>query len=332
MHAPALCRRARVFASSCALALLSCSALSQPSTIDRVVIFGTSLSDSGNGFIWLSQPDNAGCGTSLNVPPYDALDDLMIPDGPYAKGGHHVSNGATWAEGMARQLALAGNARPAFANDGVKASNYAVFGARAFADYPCRFNLPAQVNLYLADFPQTSAHTLVAMEFGSNDVRDAFIAAVFGGDPATYLQRALDSVAVNVTMLHAKGARHFLLPNVPDIGKTPALNKLGPQATGLGNFLSVQYNNNLLLLTQQLTQALPGSDIRILDIYTKLNQIVASPGTYGFANASDGCVTPNVPPFHCTQPDSYVFWDGIHPTKATHAIFAKDAVAAISAP
>jgi len=55
--------------------------------------------------------------------------------------------------GRGALLALAGNARPAFQNPGSNASNYAVGGARAVADYPCRFNLPAQVSAYLADFP-----------------------------------------------------------------------------------------------------------------------------------------------------------------------------------
>jgi phospholipase/lecithinase/hemolysin len=37
------------------------------------------------------------------------------------------------------------------------------------------------------------------------------------------------------------------------------------------------------------------------------------------------CVTPYVPPFTCESPDEYLFWDGIHPTKAVHAIIAAEA-------
>jgi len=40
------------------------------------VSFGTSLSDTGNSFIWLSDPENK----AHNVPPYEALDELRIPD------------------------------------------------------------------------------------------------------------------------------------------------------------------------------------------------------------------------------------------------------------
>lgn len=320
------------FASSLVLGLLCSTALAQSPAVDRVVFFGASLSDTGNSFTWLSDPANQACGVPLNVPPYDALDPLKVPDGPYAKGGHHFTNGATWTEDLARGLALAGNARPTFASRGTQASNYAVGGARAVAGYPCRFNLPAQVSTYLRDFPQTSASTVVAIEIGGNDVRDALVAAAGLQDPAPYLQGALASLGNSVGTLHAYGARRFLLLNVPDIGKSPAVRQLGPAAVAGGGFLATQYNANLALLSQQLTQLLPGIDIRIVDIHAKLNQIVASPGDYGLANVTDACVTPNQPTFQCADPDAYAFWDGIHPTKAVHAIIAQQALSVLSAP
>jgi phospholipase/lecithinase/hemolysin len=37
------------------------------------------------------------------------------------------------------------------------------------------------------------------------------------------------------------------------------------------------------------------------------------------------CVTPNAPPYDCRTPEDFLFWDGIHPTKAGHDIIAQEA-------
>lgn len=324
-------------ASSLVLALLSCQAFAQPPEIDRIVAFGASLSDSGNSFVWLSEPENSDCGTRLIVPPYDALDDLLVPDGAYAKGGHHFTNGATWVEGLARHLALAGNTRPAFRNGGNKASNYAVGGARAVAGFPCRFNLPAQVNAYLGDFGSTSSRTLVAIEIGGNDVRDALVAALTGGNPVQKIQDALSSFANSIYQLYGSGALHYLVLNVPDIGKSPAVraidraNGAGGAIIALAGNLTDAYNAGLTTLVAQLG-AFPGIDIKVLDVHRTVNDVMASPENYGFSNTVDACINPNRQPYQCARPDEFFFWDGTHPTRAMHAIVAQQAIAAISAP
>jgi phospholipase/lecithinase/hemolysin len=68
--------------------------------------------------------------------------------------------------------------------------------------------------------------------------------------------------------------------------------------------------------------ALPGIRFHRLDTYTLLNAIVANAQAYGFANVTEACVRPNVAPFTCQRPDEYLFWDGIHPSRATHTIVA----------
>jgi phospholipase/lecithinase/hemolysin len=341
MRTSSTLRRLSTVAAAAALVLLTSAAQAQPSRFDRIVSFGASLSDTGNAFVFLSDPVNQalGCGVPLSVPPYDMLDDYKVPDGPYATGGHHMSNGATWLEGLARHFALAGNARPALRNDGPKASNYATAGARS-VDYTCRFNLPAQVFAYTQAFTQTSPATLVTMEVGGNDVRDALVVAAMGGDPTAGIQAALASLAGNVQVLYGHGARRFLLMNVPDVGKTPAIRQLagqfpppvGAMLLGAATDLSAGYNLGLQAMSFGLGAALPGIDIRILDAFATLNAIVANPAAYGLANVADACVTPGVPPFKCQQPDTFLFWDGIHPTKAVHEVLAQEAIGIVSAP
>jgi phospholipase/lecithinase/hemolysin len=316
--------------------IFSTAAIAKQKPFDRIVVFGTSLSDSGNAFVLLSGPSAfgfEGCnmGTPANVPPYDALDEFLIPDGTYAKGGHHVTNGATWVEQLARGKGLSGNTRPALRNPGKEASNYAVGGARA-CDYPCRFNLSDQLEAYLADFPETSADTLIVLEMGSNDVRDAV--AIYATDPGKSLNiifEAIQNIGTAVQKLYMQGARKFLLMNVPDIADTPAVKKLDDLYLGtadLANQLAVNFNDGLALLQLTLNsnpEEWPGMDVRILDVYTLLNEIIEDPASYGIIDTEDACVTPDVPPFTCKKPDTYLFWDGIHPTKVVHGIVAQEA-------
>src|SRR5213593_4528804 len=88
------------------------------SRFSGIVVFGTSLSDSGNAFALVGDS---------STPPDFALSPLLIPSAPYAKGGHHFSNGATWVEQYARSAGLSASVRPALLDP--SATNYAVGAA-----------------------------------------------------------------------------------------------------------------------------------------------------------------------------------------------------------
>lgn len=92
-----------------------------------IVVFGTSLSDSGNAFALRG---------SANTPPDYDVNPLLVPNAPYMRGGHHFSNGATWVEQFARSLGLAGTVRPAYGSESPIAGNYARWAPRVPATRP----------------------------------------------------------------------------------------------------------------------------------------------------------------------------------------------------
>jgi phospholipase/lecithinase/hemolysin len=54
---------------------------------------------------------------------------------------------------------------------------------------------------------------------------------------------------------------------------------------------------------------------------------------FGLTDVVNPCITPltRVHPF-CSRPDEFLFWDGIHPTRAGHAIIAGRALEALNGP
>lgn len=261
------------------------------------------------------------------TPPPAFLDQLLIPDRPYAKGGLHFSNGATWVEQLAQPLGFADNTRPAFRELGTDATNYAIGGARA-RNTEANAGFGFQVNAFLNTFGGTApADALYVIEFGSNDVRDALAAA----DP-TILASALTSIGNNIGALYGAGARKFLVCNAPDISLTPAvltLDTLFPGAAQSAHVLSMSFNDGLNALLASLAGA-PGVEIVRVDFFQKLTDIVAEPTAFDLRVVDTACVMPNTPPYTCQQPDQFIFWDGIHPTQAVHAIISQEAATVLA--
>jgi phospholipase/lecithinase/hemolysin len=284
------------------------------SRFSGIVVFGTSLSDSGNAFVLVGD---------ASTPPDFMLNPLLIPSAPYAKGGHHFSNGATWVEQYARSVGLGDSVRPALATADPGVTNFAVGAARAYND-GINFNLTLQVDTFLQRSGGAApSHALYVIEMGSNDIRDAFQVYAMGGDGGPILTQALGSIGANIQRLYAAGARDFLVWASPNVALTPAIRSLGPAAGALGTALTQTFNGGLAQVLGQLSFGLPGVSFARLDAYQILNSIVANPGAFDLTTVTTACVTPNVPPFTCQNVDEFLFWDGIHPTKAGHAILAQ---------
>jgi phospholipase/lecithinase/hemolysin len=290
-------------------------------TFGKIVGFGDSLSDPGNFYAVIGEDV---------VAPY-----APIPSAPYEIGGNRFSNGPTWLEQMTRKLKDPRSGRPAFQVAGLF-SNYAFGGARArpAGDVP---DLSTQVGLFLAENGQARLDdSLVVLWIGSNDVRDELISlstastaeeldAAFAIVPA-----ALGATAANIQALYASGARQFLVLNVPNFAITPAVRGLGQGAAGTAAYLSSAYDLGLDLVLDQFETAFADIEISRLDVWTLLNSVALNPEDFGLSDASEPClrfyVVENAV---CDDPDKHLFWDGLHPTQAAHAILAAAAALAL---
>ncbi len=279
-----------------------------------IVVFGTSLSDPGNAFALTGDH---------GLPPDFTLSMLNIPASPYAKGGHHFSDGATWIEQYARTIGLGDSVKAAFATTDPRVSNYAVGGARAWQAGGA--NLATQVGTFLARTGNVATPTaLYVVEMGGNDIRDALLAAGVGGNPIAILEQAIAAIDANIRTLHARGAREFLVWTAPNVGAAPAVLMLGP-ATAVGaTNLSAYFNFRLQQTLATLRTDLAGSYFGVFDSFAIMNGIIAAPPSYGLTTVTTACVALNEP-FTCQNPGDFLFWDGIHPTKAGHSILAQRA-------
>jgi outer membrane lipase/esterase len=216
------------------------------------------------------------------------------------------SNGPVWVEHLAESLGLTlGPSR-------LGGTNHAVGGALAAGGMNA---LGGQVRGYLAArrgaANPTALHTVWA---GGNDL----LAAIRAPDPIAPTRQAATAVGEAVATLVDAGARTLLVPNLPDIGMTPALRMAGAMVAAEGRQISQVYRE---ALARSLDRVEGRSSVAILrlDVHALAERVLADPEAAGFSNVTDPCQGTRA----C---DGYVFWDWIHPTAQAHARLATSAL------
>lgn len=264
----------------------------QASGVDHVVVFGDSLSDNGN---LLAQTGG------------------VFPTNPAYFSGRQT-NGLVWGEVLAFDI-------------GASLSNFAIAGAQTgttnvwdngpFPGGPLYGGLQNQIADYTGGTTDPSAlHVVWA---GANN----FLS--IPSDPGTAVAQAVDDIVNSVGALKLAGIPEakILVINLPKLGLTPRL--INADLVVQGNALTDFFNTRL-----ESPLGLAGfTDVTIIDAEQILDDVVADPGAFGFTNWTEACIDPLDPlgPGSCLtdwmkDPDEYLFWDDIHPTRAGHAIFA----------
>ncbi len=222
------------------------------------------------------------------------------------------SNGPVWVERLAERF---GTAAEPSKHGG---TNYAIGGALAAGRSENALSAQAARFIRSRDGGRAEPDALYIVWAGGNDL----LAQMRGMAPGA-AEAAAEAIGGVVERLAAAGARHFLVPNLPDIGRTPEARSRGEAAMLAGREIARAYN---AAVDRALASAAAGHPISIhrLDTFRLLETVAADPAAAGFDNVTDACAYRAGA--GCADPDRFVFWDGIHPTTAAHARLAQEAV------
>ncbi len=265
---------------------------------DSLVVFGDSLSDVGN---------------------ISAATGGAIPGPSYAAG--RFSNGPNFIDALSGGLGL-GAARPSL----LGGSDFAYGGATTAGGFVP--SLDAQVTRYLTATPAADPAGLFVVYGGANDF------AAGQTNPAVPAM----NVAGDVGRLADAGARFVLVPNLPLLGQVP--NYSGDPATAAGaTALSQGFNATLSAALDGVQAAHPDLTLYRLDVAGLFAGVAADPAAFGLANVADPAA-PGLSPGDAmydsslivSNPDQYLFWDELHPTRTGHALLGAAALAAVPEP
>lgn len=285
--------------------LLACTA-AQAASFSRVVVFGDSLSDNGNLL-------------ALTTTLFGPANALPQPDA-YFQG--RFSNGPAAVEVMAQAL-------------NVPLTNFAYGGATTglgsgpLPGLPVNVGVLGQVATYAAQLGANPADpaALHVVWAGANDIE------YLGASPSV-VQLAVANLAQAVVTLHGLGARSFLLPNLPDLGLTPAAAQQAPGVAPALSALSTQFNAALGQSYAQLAAALSGVTFYGFDVAGLQRTIAQNPPAFGFTDVSTPCFGGyvGVPGPLCADPTGRFYWDVLHPSAQAHALLGAQFAVAVPEP
>lgn len=291
-----------------ALLLAGCGAgeLPAPPSFARTYVFGSSLSDTGN---------------------FCNLNPANCTAAPYA--APRYSNGPVFPELIATRLGTT------VAPSRTGGTNYAIAGARTgpiAGTTQAVPNMAQQVEQYLSSvgYQSNPQYLYIVDAVGAgNDILDGVTLA--GGNPNTnVLNNTITNVVMAIQRLYASGARHILVANSTDVGRTPRAQALSATAVTSATQMSLQFNAALAQQIGVMRASLPGIRIYELDVASLANEVAANPVGYGYTNVTQPCfndllLTPTL----CTAAASYFFWDSFNPSASAHELASQRALATL---
>jgi outer membrane lipase/esterase len=259
----------------------------------RLVVFGDSLSDNGNLYA-----------ATFNTQPTSP---------PYFMG--RFSNGPVFTELLGFNIGRSAAGAPVTGS-----INYAYGGARTDnSAFPPGMRL--QLTQYTGGGGTFGANDLVSVLGGANNIFQGLPAAGISPSPQAAIQPVATSAAADINFIvnsvATAGAGTILVTNLPKLSLTPQFG--GTAAAPLADFAVTTFNGALSAGLFATAAAQPNTNIILMDIYKIGDVIAGSPSSFGLTNVSSACFNGVTV---CATPDTYFYWDGVHPTAAGHRLLA----------
>jgi phospholipase/lecithinase/hemolysin len=276
-----------------------------------IVVFGDSLSDTGN----VAHLTQAKYGVQIPGPAAD------YTAGRFTDGADTLPPAQNYFGVWVEQLAATFPSKPRVTDSLDGGTDYAYGfattgeGTGVFTFGPSNAlsvnvdNVGQQITDYLATHPKIDDKTLFVLWGGAIDV-------LYATSDDDVINAGINQT-LNIQRLIDAGATQFIIPNLPPLGLVPRLN--GSPATSVpATEASVLYNDVLSsgVALLRLLDRERRLDLAQLDVFALFDQIVASPSTFSLANITMS--SQGVP----VDPDTYLFWDDLHPTTHGHNILA----------
>lgn len=282
--------------------------LAHAQQFNRVIAFGDSLTDQGN----------VAAASGGAVPNYV----------PLGLSLQQFSNGPT---GITQLFGPSTNFFTTV-NPNVGNVNFAFGGAQTVAATALQpVSLQTQINSYVGRGGLFGANDVVSLWGGANNIFDTLSAlqttvpapsqAVALGTLQAATTQAATDIGNQIRQLSTLGARTLVVFNLPDFAALPQFNP-SPATAQPAGFASFNFNQVLQAQVVAAAAASPNVNVVQIPVDAIFAAIIANPASFGFANVTQGCVLTASCLTNPASFNSFLFFDGVHPTQAGHALIA----------
>ncbi|HEU5281524.1 MAG TPA: SGNH/GDSL hydrolase family protein [Gammaproteobacteria bacterium] len=308
--------------------------------VDEIIVFGDSLSDTGNLYSFTQKAHQV----IASIP--------IIPKNPYYQG--RFTNGPNWIDDL-------------HAAYQVPVDNYAYGGSWAEPLMDSKLNIPFGLDMQMDDyflhhpFDMHRDKHLYIIWSGSNDYAHG------RDNPDYATTNAVNSIRRQIEWLADYGAKNIFVIGVPDLSLVPEVRVQGADVMQAAHAISTMHNQKLATMIKEVQGEYPNLNLLIYDIIDDFNDIFNHPEKYNLKTTLSACyngsfylagaamnateveaaksvhldllTNPSLRAAYttslaaaagdmmCSNPDDYLFFDTIHPTRGVHQLIADKAFA-----